>query len=168
MLGSRDDAGCIRCCKCNWSWRNPVSFNSISAIHQWYAWLHHEFNHDICWWYKIVQRCANRKGHVDIAEGCGFTVWLVTQVATQSQRYKVYTHYLDPLWQWRIQECEKGGRSAQVWSNLLHLGVWGAASLPTGFGAEPRRQTHLGNNILKIGWKSCLWVADYTPKSDPI
>ena len=27
---------------------------------------------------------------------------------------------------------------------------------------------HFGNNLLKVGWKSGLWVADYTPNSDPI
>ena len=39
-----------------------------------------------------------------------------------------------------------------VWPNLLQLGVWGGAvSPPMGSGAEPRRQTHFGNNLLKIG-----------------
>ena len=38
-------------------------------------------------------------------------------------------------------------------------GLGGAASPPAGSGAEPRRQTHFGNNLLKIGLKSGIWVA---------
>ena len=57
--------------------------------------------------------------------------------------------------QWRIQECEKGG----VTQPSLAGGLGGAVSPPTGSGAESRRQTHFGNNLLKIGWKSDLWVA---------
>ena len=30
-------------------------------------------------------------------------------------------------------------------------GLGGAVSPPAGSGAEPRRQTHFGNNLLKIG-----------------
>ena len=30
-------------------------------------------------------------------------------------------------------------------------GLGGAESPPAGCGAEPRRQTHFGNNLLKIG-----------------
>ena len=58
----------------------------------------------------------------------------------------------------------KGG----VWPNLFQLGCGGAVSPPAGTGAEPRRQTHFGNYHLKINWKSGLWVAVYTPISDPI
>ena len=31
---------------------------------------------------------------------------------------------------------------------------------------EPRRQTHFGNNLFKIGLNSGLWVAVYTPIFD--
>ena len=35
--------------------------------------------------------------------------------------------------------------------NLSQLGVWGGAVSPlAGSGAEPRKQTHIGNNLLKI------------------
>ena len=35
--------------------------------------------------------------------------------------------------------------------NLSQLGVWGGAvSPPAGSGAEPRKQTHIGNNLLNI------------------
>ena len=34
--------------------------------------------------------------------------------------------------------------------NLSQLGVGGAVSPPAGSGAEPRKQTHIGNNLLKI------------------
>ena len=45
----------------------------------------------------------------------------------------------------------------------------GAVSPPAGSGAEPRRQTHFGNNLLRINLKSGLFsVAVYTPNSDPI
>ena len=38
-----------------------------------------------------------------------------------------------------------------------------------GSGAEPRRQTHFGKNLLRINLKSGLFsVAVYTPNSDPI
>ena len=36
-------------------------------------------------------------------------------------------------------------------------GMGGAESPPAGSGAEPRKQTHIGNNLLKIGLKSGLW-----------
>ena len=36
--------------------RQCIRATSISAIHQWYARRHHEFNQDICRWYKSVQR----------------------------------------------------------------------------------------------------------------
>ena len=39
---------------------------------------------------------------------------------------------------------------------------------PAGSGAEPRRQTHFGKNLLQINLKSRLFsVAVYTPNSDP-
>ena len=41
----------------------------------------------------------------------------------------------------------------------------GAVSPPTGPGAEPRKQTHFGNNLFKFGLKSGLWIAVYTPNS---
>ena len=45
-------------------------------------------------------------------------------------------------------------------------GVWGGAvSPPAGPGAESRKQTHFGNNLLKFGLKSRLWIAVYTPNS---
>ena len=43
-----------------------------------------------------------------------------------------------------------------------------AGSPPVGSEAEPRRQPHFGNNILKIGWKSDILVAVYTHNSDLI
>ena len=49
------------------------------------------------------------------------------------------------------------------------LGVWGAVSPPAGSGAEPRRQTHFGQNLLRSNLKSGLFsVAVYIPNSDPI
>ena len=59
----------------------------------------------------------------------------------------------------------KGGR--RCGPTFSSWGFGGAVSPPTGSGAEPRSQTHFGNNLLKIGWKSGLWIADYTPNSDP-
>ena len=48
-------------------------------------------------------------------------------------------------------------------------GSGGAVSPPAGSGAEPRRQTHFGTNLLRINFKSGLFsVAVYTPNSDPI
>ena len=48
-------------------------------------------------------------------------------------------------------------------------GSGGAVSPPAGSGAEPRRQTHFGQNLLRINLKSGLFsVAVYTPNSDPI
>ena len=44
-------------------------------------------------------------------------------------------------------------------------GLGGAVSPPTGSGAEPRKQTHFGNNLLKFGLKPGLWIAVYTPNS---
>ena len=45
----------------------------------------------------------------------------------------------------------------------------GAVSHPAGSGAEPRRQTHFGKNLLQINLKSGIFsVAVYTPISDPI
>ena len=44
----------------------------------------------------------------------------------------------------------------------------GAGSPPVGSEAEPRRQTHFGDNILKIGWKSGILVAVCTHNSDLI
>ena len=41
----------------------------------------------------------------------------------------------------------------------------GAVSPPAGTGAESRKQTHFGNNLLKFGLKSGLWIAVYTPNS---
>ena len=57
-----------------------------------------------------------------------------------------------------------------VLPNLFQLGVWGAVSPPpAGSGANPRRQTHFGTNVLKINSKSGPFsVASYTPNSDPI
>ena len=43
-----------------------------------------------------------------------------------------------------------------VWPNLFQLGCGGAVS-PRGSGAEPLRQTHFGNNRLKINWCPRLW-----------
>ena len=58
------------------------------------------------------------------------------------------------------------GPSAMVRPNVCQLGRW---KPPAGCGAEPRRQTHFGNNILKIGWKSDILAAVYTHnKSDLI
>ena len=48
------------------------------------------------------------------------------------------------------------------------LPAGGAGGPPAGSGAEPRRQTHFGKNIFKIGWKSDIWVAVYTHNSDVI
>ena len=39
-------------------------------------------------------------------------------------------------------------------TQTLPSGGLGAVSSPAGCGAEPRRQTHFGNNLLKIGLKS--------------
>ena len=44
-------------------------------------------------------------------------------------------------------------------------GLGGAVSPSTGSGAEPRKQTHFGNNLFKFGLKSGLWIAVYTPNS---
>ena len=45
----------------------------------------------------------------------------------------------------------------------------GAVSPPAGSGADERRQTHFGNNLLKINLKSGLFsVSIYTPNSDTI
>ena len=49
------------------------------------------------------------------------------------------------------------GPSAMVRPNVCQLGRWKPSA---GSGAEPRRQTHFGNNILKIGWKSDILAAD--------
>ena len=61
------------------------------------------------------------------------------------------------------------------WSSVVcdpTFSIWGCGghciSPPSGPGWEPRRQTHFGNNCLKINWKSGLWVTVYTPNSDPI
>ena len=48
-------------------------------------------------------------------------------------------------------------------------GLGSAVSPSAGSGAEPRRQTHFGKNLLQINLKSGLFcVAVYTPNSDPI
>ena len=44
-------------------------------------------------------------------------------------------------------------------------GFGGRCKPPTGAGAEPRKQTHFGNNLFKFGLKSGLWIAVYTPNS---
>ena len=43
-------------------------------------------------------------------------------------------------------------------TNLFQLACVGAVSPPVGSGAEPRRQADFDNNLLKINWKSGLWV----------
>ena len=58
--------------------------------------------------------------------------------------------------QWRIVGSRGSGArnsvepSAMVRPNVCQLGG-GCWKPPAGSGAEPRRQTHFGNNILKIG-----------------
>ena len=48
-------------------------------------------------------------------------------------------------------------------------GSGGRCKSPAGSGAEPRRQTHFGKNLLQMNLKSGLFlVAVYTPISDPI
>ena len=43
-------------------------------------------------------------------------------------------------------------------------GVWGAVSPPAGSGAEPRRQTHFGTNVLKINSKSGPFRSSSVPR----
>ena len=49
------------------------------------------------------------------------------------------------------RNVRKGGGGADVAQPSPAGGLGGAVSPPTGSGAEPRRQTHFGNNLLKIG-----------------
>ena len=58
------------------------------------------------------------------------------------------------------RNVRKGG--AGVTQRYPAGGLGGAVSPPTGSGEEPRRQTHFGNNLLKIGWKSGLWPGSPT------
>ena len=52
---------------------------------------------------------------------------------------------------------------------LFQLGSGGRCKPPAGSGAEPRRQTHFGKNLLQINLKSGLFsVVVYTAISDPI
>ena len=92
-----------------------IRATSISAVHQWYAWRHHEVGQDIRWWHQTwqsVQRCANRKLYADNAEGCGLTVWLVSRVATKIQCIKMYTYDIcmatqrleDEGWWWKTNK----------------------------------------------------------------
>ena len=59
-----------------------------------------------------------------------------------------------------------------VWPNLFKLGCGGHCKPPPpmqwGPGQSPGGKHILGNNRLEINWKSGLWVAVYTPNSDPI
>ena len=62
--------------------------------------------------------------------------------------------------EWQIR-CVTQPYPAGDWGG----GGGGAVSPPAGTGAEPRKQTHFGNNLLKFGLKSGLWIAVYTPNS---
>ena len=62
-----------------------------------------------------------------------------------------------------------GGTDCCINPTFSSWGSGDAVSPPAGSGAEPRRQTHFGNNLLQINLKSGLFsVAVYTPISDPI
>ena len=62
---------------------------------------------------------------------------------------------------------QQGGQAWCV-TQPFPAGGLGAVRPQAGPGAEPWRQTHFGNNLLKIYLKSGLWFAVYTPNSDPI
>ena len=64
---------------------------------------------------------------------------------------------------WGPQFCEALGNG-----EAQRLPAGGAGSPQVGSEAKPRRQTHFGNNILKIGWKSGILVAVCTNNSDLI
>ena len=62
-----------------------------------------------------------------------------------------------------------GGTDCCVNPTFSSWGSGGAVKHPAGSGAEPRRQTHFGKNLLQINKKSGLFsVTVYTPISDPI
>ena len=64
---------------------------------------------------------------------------------------------------------ESEGDELVRYPTFCSWGLGGAVSHPAGSGAESRRQTHFGTNVLKINSKSCPFsVAVYTPNSDPI
>ena len=62
---------------------------------------------------------------------------------------------------------QQGGQAWCV-TQSFPAGGLGGVRPQAGPGAEPRRQTHFGNNLLKIYLKSGLWFVVYTPNSDPI
>ncbi len=69
--------------------------------------------------------------------------------------------------QWRGNDFSTGWSSV-VCDPTFSGGGLGRCKPPAGPGAEARRQTHVGNNLLKINLKSGLWIAVYTPSFDPI
>ena len=56
------------------------------------------------------------------------------------------------------------------WSrpNFSSWGSGGRCKAPAGSGAEPRRQADFDNNLLKINWKSGLWVDGRIGSADRI
>ena len=62
-----------------------------------------------------------------------------------------------------------GGDGLVCYPTFSSGGLGGTVSPPAGSGAEHRRQTHFGTNVLKINSKSGPFsVAVYTPNSNPI
>ena len=69
--------------------------------------------------------------------------------------------------QWRGNDISTGWSSVVCDSTFSSWGS-GRCETPAGPGAEPRRQTHFGKNLLKIYLKSGIWFAVYIPNTDPI
>ena len=77
--------------------------------------------------------------------------------------------FFNIMWQGRRSGYESEGDRLVCNPTFSSWGSGGAVSPPAGCGAEPRRQTHFGKNLLRINLKSGLFsVAVYTPNSDPI
>ena len=92
-------------------------------------------------------------------ESAGGTVWIEN---TRGKNEVVCTKGVDP-------DKKVRGTDWCVTQPFPAGGLGGAVSPPAGSGAEPRRQTHFGTNVLKINSKSGPFsVAIYTPNSDPI
>ena len=68
------------------------------------------------------------------------------------------------MWQWRGNDFSTGGQAWCV-TQPFQLGVCKPPSAARGRAPEANA---FGNNLLKINLKSGLWIAVYTPNSDPI
>ena len=100
--------------------------------------------------------------HCDLRHVIYFTLHCARLSDFVSVTYRKIGENMLPV-QARSQELEEGGsfsvsadRRIGLCDPIFPSGVWGHSKPPAGSGAEPRRQTHFDNNLVKIGLKSAL------------